>query len=84
MDDEINLMTAEIRGSSKYSLKKANFTEKEVFDESKFKNMKDLESQFRTLREQASNVTDKDQKQVAENLIENIKDRLPFIKDNLK
>ena len=84
MDDEINLMTAEIRGSSKYSLKKANFTEKEVFDESKFKNMKDLESQFRTLREQASDVTDKDQKQVAENLIENIRDRIPFIKDNIK
>jgi len=84
MDDEINLMTAEIRGSSKYSLKKANFTEKEVFDESKFKNMKDLESQFRTLREQASNVTDSDQKEVADNLIENIRDRIPFIKDNIK
>ena len=84
MDDEINTMTAEIRGSSKYSLKKANFTEKEIFSESKFKNMKDLESQFRILKDKASNVTDDDQRQVARNLIENITDRLPFVKDNIK
>ncbi len=84
MDDEINAMTAEIRGSSKYSFKKANFTEKEIFSESKFKNMKDLESQFRILKDKASNVTDDDQRQVARNLIENITDRLPFVKDNIK
>ena len=84
MDDETGAMAFEIRGSSKYNIKKPNFTEKEVFVDTKYKNMKDLERQFDILKNMSDDLTDEDEKQIALNLIENIRDRLPFIKDNIK
>jgi hypothetical protein len=84
MDDETGAMAFEIRGSSKYNIKKPNFTEKEVFEDTKYKNMKDLERQFDILKNMSDDLTDEDEKQIALNLIENIRDRLPFIKDNIK
>lgn len=84
MDDETSGISLEIKTSKKYSMKKPNFTEKEVFEDTKYKNMKDLERQFDILKNMSDDLTDEDEKQIALNLIENIRDRLPFIKDNIK
>jgi len=84
MDDETGAMALEIRTSKKYNMKKPNFTEKEIFEDTKYKNMKDLESKFEILKNMSDDLTDEDEKQIALNLIENIRDRLPFILDNIK
>ena len=82
--DEINILTSkmsvDIKTSPKFSFKTPNFTEAELFDKTPYKSLNDLQKAFSMLQKKAGT---KPNNKIRDMILD-IKDRLPFIKDNIK
>ena len=80
LEQELSFMSADIKSSKKYNFKKANFTEKEVFDGSDYSSLSAVKAEFNKLKQKAKGIAD----DTIMDLLDSIADKIPFIADNIK
>ena len=80
LSSEVELIKKNIRDSPNYSFNKASAIESKIFEESDYKNYNDINRAFMALQKKAEGI---DSDEIAD-MINDIKDTLAFIKDNIK
>jgi len=80
VDDDLSRISQTIRSNPKFNINKATLTEKQVFKNSMFDDIKNLDSMVKNLDQSTFFL----QNQEIKNKMEDIKDKIPFIKDQIK